>query len=448
MTKPTLLLLFLGALFCAAEIHAQTISASVGGIASTPTKVTPGSVFWNPATIGKCNGTQMETNLTLVGGWVIYDRDGIDPNTNLAYKSSDMSAVAPNPFISVSSPLGTKDFRFGYATYFPAGVMASYDPNGAQRYSLIEGLVIPWQNQFTVAYRPNDHWSIAMSGMYSLGFFKSDLDIDLESFMANIMNSDDIPKENSALTARAKIPMQTANAFSGAIGVYYSPSYQWSFGLSFFSPVEYTFKGRLHLQTPKAVGNLSAGLRALGVEDTIDAEVVSKSTIPPFLQMGASYQPYGYYTIELFGRYTFASLFPSISVELRDSALSAVKSYSRPGKDLKDDYLVGVLNSFSLWQRWTLGLNTTYTSNSVRDDYLSSTLMDFDTLLVGPFAQYQWSRKLKIGAEYAHSFMFDRTAKNTQASNAIPNSAFRPISTDGTYRAAADRFGLMVKYAF
>ncbi len=112
--------------------------------------------------------------------------------------------------------------------------MAEFDPGGSQRYNLIDGMVVPWYHQATIAYRPNSEWSIAISGIYALGFFKTSLAIDLESLMSKITNSEDMPKENPALTAQARIPLTTASGFGGAIGVYYSPFLSvgfWTFGL-------------------------------------------------------------------------------------------------------------------------------------------------------------------------------------------------------------------------
>lgn len=447
---PLILFIFLGWIGAYGDrvILAQGLSVSVGGISQTPTKVGPAGVFWNPAVIGFNSGTQIESNFTMIGGWLIYDRAGTDPNTGHSYKSSDLSALAPTPFVAMNSHLGTQDFRFGYATYFPAGVMASFDPNGSQRFNLIEGMVVPWYHQFTVAYRPSSEWSIAISGIYSLGFFKSSLAIDLENLMSKIAKSDDLPKEHQALSAQARIPLTTAHAFGGAIGIYYTPCYQWSFGASIFSPLHFEFEGPLYVDIPQTISRLSSGLRALGVEDTIESSGVSKSAIPMIIQAGIRYQPFGYYTAEIFGRYIFSSLDPSVSFEMKKTPLTAIKDYARLGQKLDDSYVLGAVQSFSLWQRWTLGLNTTYSSSSVRKDILSTSLADFNTLMIGTFAQYQFSERLRFGLEYSHSFMFDQTAEGTEKVSESSSTIFKKTSSDGVYRASADRLGIMVKYAF
>lgn len=434
--------------FLAELAWGQSVSSNIGGLSATPTKLGPGSVFWNPATLGMLSGTQIETNLALAGGWMIYDRSGIDPNTQKPFDSADMSVFAPIPFISLSSDLGTSRLRLGMATYFPGGSMANFSPDGPQRFSLIEGYMVPWHNQITVAYKLSSDWTIALSGIYSVGFFKVNLAIDLEGLMASVLDSADFLREHPGLTARAEIPHSVSHSFGGALGIYYSPDYQVAMGFSIYSPIEYTFKNKVNLRMPSTVGTLGSSLRALGVEEQIESQVVAETHLPLIVQAGVSYQPYGYFTSELFGRYVFASMYKSTSTEIKKSPIAMMANYKRDGRDLRDTYTLGSVNSFSLWQNWTLGLSTIYSTNSVRDELLAISLADFDTLTVGPFVQWRFSKNLKLGAEYSHSFMFDRVAVGTEAADPSQSSQFRPVNSDGSYRAAADRFGIMVKYAF
>jgi len=79
---------------------------------------------------------------------------------------------------------------------------------------------------------------------------------------------------------------------------------------------------------------------------------------------------------------------------------------------------------------------------------LSLSHIDFDSFLTGVFAGYQWNRKLSLAGEYAHTFMFERSAVNTTSTNLSTSDFFVPVSTDGSYRASMDRFGVTIKYAF
>ncbi len=429
-------------------LKAEAVTSTIGGLSMTPTKVSPGAVFWNPATIGLVSGTQIDTNITLTGGYMVYDRAGQNPQTNAGFDSAKMTAFAPNPFVSISSPLGTKNWRFGYSTYFPGGALASFDASGSQRFALVEGYTVPWHHQFTAAYKINPEWTIALSGIYSVGFFKVNLAIDLEGLMSNVFNLGDSLREHPALTARAEIPHSVTHAFGGAVGVYYSPIYQLSFGLSVFSPVSYTFENELDLQMPDTIRTIGSSLRALGIEENIKSAVKVETHLPMFLQAGVLYRPYGYFMSELFGRYSFSSMFDSTSAKITRSSIAMMQNYGRPGRPYQDTFLVGSVNSFSLWQRWTLGLNTTYSSSAVANNLMSVSIADFDSLLVGSFLQYKYSERLLMGLEYAHSFMFDRTASQTEFADKHAISIFRPVNSDGAYRAAADRLGFLLKYAF
>jgi long-subunit fatty acid transport protein len=265
--------------------------------------------------------------------------------------------------------------------------------------------------------------------------------------MESVLKYDQIPRENTVLEAKARIPLSTAHGLGAALGVYYTPSYQWGFGLAVFSPVFYNFDTILHLDTPSTVSTLGTGLKALGVDETVDMRINVRAIMPPVLQFGVSYQPYGYWQMEYFGRYAFSSLWRSLEIKVLDSSIEQAKSYVKPGHQLTDQFLAGTVQSFHLWQRWKLGVNFTYAASPVQDYQMAVSLADFDVLLSGAFLQYNWSRRWIFGIEYAHSFMLTRTASGT-LQGAGTNALFPPASSDGTYRASSDRFGVMFNYAF
>jgi long-subunit fatty acid transport protein len=440
---------FLLGLLCLRQTaFCQSTSSVIGGLSATPTHPSPAGSAWNPALIGACPGNQFETNLSLLGGWLIYDRRGVDPNTNLPYKSSSMSSVAPNPYFSISSPLGLEKFRFAWSSYFPSGAMANFDDRGAQRYELISGYMIPWHNQFTIAYRPNPTWSFAASGIFSTAFFKTELDVDLSHFVEGVLHSSEIPSEHPALASRANVPQTWSEGYGFALGILYWPTYQWSLGLSFFSPVTYEFEGNLDLNSPELISTMGSGLKGLGIDGVVSNRVKAKSTLPAFLQLGVRFQPFGYWTGEYFGRYTFSSWNRSLSISVQNSSVKALRNFEMPGKELNDTVLMGTVQTFSLWQRWNLGAIANYYMNGTDDQSLSLSRVDFDSLLTGTFVQYNWNHRLTLGAEYSHTFMFQRSSQNAGGNVDVENQYFRLTKADADYRASMDRLGVTLKYAF
>lgn len=384
-----------------------------------------------------------------MGGWMIYDRAGRDPNTQQGYPSSSASGLAPSPFFAISSPLTTEALRFGYATYFPTGAVADFDEQGSQRYELISGYMVPWYHQFTVAYRPSDDLSIGVSGIYSASFFKSELDVDLAHFANQGLNINSTPSENPSLAWRAKIPLSTAHAIGAGLGILWWPTFQWSMGVSVYSPMSYTFSGPLNFNTQGSMTQKLTALRALGVDDSIRNEIEAKTGTPWIIQGGFRYQPFGYWTMEYFGRYAFSSFNKSLSLRFRNSSVQGLKNLYIPGKSQEDTYLISTVQTFSLWQRWVLGLTTSFYKNGIRDELLSLTRADFDSLTLGSFVQYRMTEDLKMGIEYSHSLMFDRQASGTEANNENDtNLFFHAPHSDGGYRASLDRLGVMVRYAF
>jgi len=428
------------------SLQAQTIGAIVGGISASPTSVSPSSMFWNPAIIGAVNSNQFESNLTLLGGWLIYDRQGTDPNTGAGFGSSAAFGLAPNLFLAAVSPLGTENFRFAYGTYLPSGLMADFDEEGSQHYDLINGMLIPWHHQFTAAWKATPELTLAVSGIGSIAFFRTELDVDMGNLMRTVLNSKDIPSEHPALEGRAKVPLAWTPGFGAAAGIYWRPSYQISAGFSIFSPITYSFSGKLKLRTPEMASLVGAGLPALGIDDTIENGIEANSSLPAFAQMGVRYQPFGYWIQEYFGRYTISSLERSLSIQVKESPIQELQNLNIDGEPLNDSFLLATTQTFPLWQRLTPGLYFSYYKNSAKERYLAVSRVDFDSLMAGTFVKYQWGRSLQLGLEYAHTFIFERSPSETMKSHT--SRFFESPPSAGNYRAGFDRAGLTVKYAF
>ncbi len=390
----------------------------------------------------------MEANIGLLGGWLIYDREGSNPNTKRPYDSVSTTVLAPSPVLGVSSPLGTDDFGFGYTTYFPGGAWADYDEQGSQRYDIISGLLLPWHHQLTLAYRPHSSLSLAASGIVSVGFFETELDVDVSRFISKILDRQEIPAEHDALTSRAHIPRSTTHGYGYALGIYYSPNFQWSTGLSFFSPISYQFNNSLSLSSPSIKSTLGPSLTALGMGESMESRAVTKLSLPAFIQAGIRYQPFGYWNGEYFFRYIFSSMEDAVSLSIRESTLNALEGQQFVGTKIDDSYTVGMVQSLSLWKTLTFGLTTHFNRNGVRDHLLSPSRVDFDSLLAGAYGKWNWTPSFILGLEYSHTFMFEREGANTGPSLTTESELFQPASTSGKYRAALDRLGVSIKYVF
>lgn len=434
--------------FAFKAIHAQGMSSTVGGLKASPTNSGTASVFWNPATIGPIRSTQIETNIALTGGWLIYDRSGTDPQSGREFDSATTSAMAPNPYFSIATPLGSKHVKFGYATYFPAGSWGKFNSEGAQRYDLIEGMFIPWTHQFTLAIQPNEEWSVAAAFIYSLGIFKADLDIDLGNVFAEVLDSDVSTAENPAVSSRIHIPTTIAHSFGGSVGTLYRPSIQWSFGASAFLPMKYNFNQKIDLERPSVFNSMNTTARALGFEEHNEIQSTVVFETPPIFAVGLRYQPYGYWSGDYFARYIASSLSRFVSVNFKSSSIETINGKSLRGAERKDSYLIGTSQSFSVSNKWLAGFHSSYHWNGVSDNMLATTRLDLNTLNLGVYSHYQWSKRLRLGGEYLHSFMFERNVVNTENDGFSDIGLSASPDTNGRYRAAADRLGVSLQYAF
>lgn len=426
--------------------YGQSINTSLGGILSSPTEETLSSLIWNPAIIGTLKGTQIESNLALVGGHLNYERSGLDPNTDQNYSPSLLKLQAPNPFLGLSSDFGTSSFFASYSTYFPTGIKANFEEEGSQRYDVVQGLFLPWNHQLTLAYQINDEWIVGAGAIVSVAFYQSAIDIDLSPLLGQVLEIQNLPRESPALTSRVNFDLSTAMDATYTFGALYRPNEKWSFGASFFGPLEYHFYQSLDLETPPLVAALGAAPAALGLEEVIQNLAKTKRSVPAYLQSGLSYRPVSWFKSSLFGRYVFSSFARFTEVEVIESNLQVLRDLKIESTTPRDSYLISTTQKFSVTTKTNLGLNLSYYSNSVANQDLATSRIDFDSILVGAFTTYQWTKRFRIGAEYNHAFMISRQAVSSEKKNVSP--LLYSASTNGTYEAALDRFALSINYVF
>lgn len=174
-------LLPLGLVAAAAVLAPSTAHASgylaarFGSDYGTPAMANPYAIYFNPAAMGGTTGTQLTGDLSLLIRHASYTRpaSALSPNaskpTDANYAASNTGTSKLNnliglPFLGVTSDLGTKNFRAGYAFYIPFGGQASWDKrdglnsslpgavDGPQRWHNISGIIVAAYNTFAASY--------------------------------------------------------------------------------------------------------------------------------------------------------------------------------------------------------------------------------------------------------------------------------------------------------
>ncbi|MGA0162989.1 MAG: OmpP1/FadL family transporter [Bdellovibrionota bacterium] len=431
------------------QLEAQSISSSLGGISASPTRASASGLPWNPASLGFIDGTQIEGNINLIGGWLNYDRAGVNPNTGQTYDASLTKVISPTGFFSLGTDFGTRNFRFGYATYFPSGSMVNYPEQGSQRYDIISGIFVPWHHQFSFAYTPSENWAFAISGIYSVGFLSAKLDVDLGSTLSQLFGeSTDIPKESEVLSSRATIPMKTAHTGTVAFGLLYRPNIKWSLGASFYLPTSYWFNQKLELQMPSLISAMTAAPKSLGLTQPLNNQARIHSQLPAYLNLGVRYQAYGYWMGEYFGRYTFGSKNQFNSIYIDSSPIEKLEGTEIRGPKGQDSFLIGSLQTFMFWPSFHFGILGSFAKNEVADQHVSTSRIDFDAIMLGLFMKYRFRSGLRLGLEYAHSFLFDRNIQTAASPVTESFNFFQKPDAAGLYQASIDRVGVSLSYDF
>jgi long-subunit fatty acid transport protein len=427
-------------------VAAASLSSSVGGILSSPVRSSARNIFWNPASIGPIDKTEFELQLSLIGGWMIYDRAGQHPYTGDAYPSSSTRMIAGAPFLAWASPLGSERFRFAFSSYFPGGAMGQFPEDGAQRYDFISGLFLPWYNQAALAYQINDEWSVGISGIGSVAFIQLEQDVDLSPFLSEFLDEENLIREHPAMSSRASIPFSHAFGFGGSLGVLYRPHVQWSFGLSVLTPITYSFSTQMTNRAPSVAEAFGPAKAALGMSDSIENRIRVTQSTPWMLQAGMRHQFVGYWTADVFARYGFTSATNFSSVEFTDSSLIPLRGQKKVGSKARDEWMIGTLQSFHFSRRTSFAGRFEFHSNETPPNRMAITRSSFDQLNLGVAAHYRMGSRSTLGAEFAHSFMLSRRVENTLSDSEL--KLFQPPHSDGHYRSGVSRLGVSFRYEF
>lgn len=434
------------ALLWSFSTEAASFSSQVGGVLSSPARTSSRNVFWNPASIGPLESSEIEAQVSLIGGWMIYDREGRHPYTNENYPSSSTRMIAGAPFFTAASSLGSDKFRFGFASFFPGGAMGEFPEDGAQRYDFISGLFLPWHNQFTVAYRVNDKLFLGASATASLAFIKLEQEVDLSPYLSEFLDEENLIREHPAMSSRASIPFSHAFGFGGSVGLLFRPDVQWSFGLSVISPIHYSFNTEMTNKPPSIAEAFGPAKAALGMSESISHRIRVDQSTPWIIQGGIRYQPFGYLTTDLLGRYGFTSATEYASVRFTDSSLIPLRNQEIKGSRPNDEWMLGNLTSFSFSRRTSFATRFEFHKNETPSNRMAITRSSFDQIVLGASARTKIGQRTTLGAEFSHSFMLPRNIENTLSDSDL--KLFQPPHSDGRYRSGVSRLGVSITHAF
>jgi long-chain fatty acid transport protein len=428
--------------------------ARFGGDQGSPALANPYAVYYNPAAMGGTQRTSLTLDVTGILRSASYDRptlvdigkvrspEDIASNTGRA----SLSNFIPLPYFSVTSNLGTKSFRIGYAAYVPFGGTSKWDQtsnfptvpggiDGPQRWHSIHGSLLAINNTVAASY------TFQTIGL-SLGASVSGIYHKAQSLRArNLVGNDD-----TSIEGRSLVDAKGFNV-GMAFGLYWEDQHLWVTDL----------RGK---QVPRLRMGLSytsqpgfGTTRMSGTLDTAFAggkpaskEVDVLQDYPDIVRAGVAYRVLP--SLDIRGDFEFVrwSTFKSQCVVMR-GANCDVNDDGSSGKDAAGNEVV-VVNVFRRMQDsagFRLGANWEFrrgtelfgggmvTTSAISKQYIDAGLID-STRIYGTLGiRHQFSDHFTFGISYNHIYFVPVTTTESKASTFIGASA-NP-DANGTYKS-------------
>lgn len=254
----------------------------------------PSAIAFNPAGLIQLEGTHLYNGVTAITSSTKFKGSGYSAHT-------EFRMFFP-PFMYATSDLGTRDFRFGLGLFSPFGIGGRKWPtDGVIKYLSVENSTATGAVNPTVAYRLFPNLSIAAGISYMMARIEAESRI----------NQSAVGSQDGTLEMTAQ-----GGGWGYNLGIFFTPSSQWSFGIAYRSSIKIDYDGKVVLS------NIAPALQPLFGGSRFRSGISSKCTFPDQLGLGIAYRPLEKWTISVEAeRYGWSSFRESeIEVERKVSA--------------------------------------------------------------------------------------------------------------------------------
>ncbi len=413
---------FLSQSALASGYHFGTQSVSSQGTAnsSAAEAADPSTLFYNPAGLTKLEGTQISANVNLVAPSVKYSEawgkypsganisasPDMKGQAQTSGKISDSLVVAPHLFASHKL---NDQVALGVGMYVPFGSGTEYDENSVLRYNLNELGLKSIAIQPTVAYKFNDHHSVA------LGLVAQNTSARLRQY-ANF----------GPFAGRDGVADGYAKVKGDDWGFGYNLAWLWDIndsarvGVNYRSKIKHNLEGTANWElVGPAFANpaLKAGVRGAGYVAEEDASV--KITTPESLSVHGMYKidpkwnVFGDVTWTRHSRFNQAELVYANKKRVAGvggAPTTSDKTILTP--NWRDTYKVAVGASYQITDPLQLRFGMAYDQSPVKSaEYRMSTLPDNNRIWFSFGGKYDINKNHSINAAYSYLHIQSAEAK-------------------------------------
>ncbi|MEE2752165.1 MAG: outer membrane protein transport protein [Myxococcota bacterium] len=275
------------------------------------------AMYHNPAALIRLDRPQFMLDVAGVQQWVQFDRKAVPGNgplddfgypTDITYDTVTNNAPPyAIPHIAVSHNFGLPNTVFAFGLYPPYAPDLAYDPDGPQRYSLIDTMVIQTIVGPSIAHRFKDWITVGGGVSWNTLIAEQELKVSLpfhSTQALDVLDSEWVPEPNEDPANDLAFSFRAVDkaAFGWNMGLLLEPpESSWAIGAMVQAPVSFNSKGEMkadfsgHTLYTEGLLDREVIMNAT----TEDEDVTLNITMPLILKAGVLFRPTDRSEIEL-----------------------------------------------------------------------------------------------------------------------------------------------------
>ncbi|MFT5679307.1 MAG: long-chain fatty acid transport protein [Myxococcota bacterium] len=391
--------------------------------------------YYNPAGLIRLDETQVFVNVSMVSQKVDFTRIDYDSSGNIDYTYDPVEnedPAMPIPMMGFSSRFGLENTVFAFGLYTPSAPTLGYPEEGAQRYSLIDSLILKGSLGPSVAHRFND-WLTVGAGVAAT-FVSADYALTLTTCGdTNVCGGTEAaPAGDPTYDVDIVLAMTDPVRFDWNMGLLVEPTDTLAIGFSMNPPMNVSGSGSIVADFGEDHYLVTNDL--LTESSFSDDQVTVLQTLPWIFRLGAAVSPNDRMQIELAGVYetwgnTEETVVTDVQLEMGLNAESTLLALAGDAEIpesvvVEDDIILplGFSNTWSIRLGGDFALTDTitarggvgYETSAVPPETQSVASVDGNKIILGLGGTITLLDRMDLDLGFAQSRLQARSIKNSE----------------------------------
>lgn len=411
--KKTLLTLLTATLFSGSvwaggyQVLLQSNRSTAMGNIGVGLRPDPSSINFNPGALALMRGNGVQVGANLIYSNIAYQPFG----SNEVYRTDNPTGT-PFHLFAAFGPADSR-LKFGLGVYTPYGSSVVWEDEWEGRFNLTQLSLQAIFIQPTISFALNEQLSIGAGFIYSIGGVNLQRDLDVP-FTDGTYSS-------AELDGRA-------SGYGYNLGIYYTPSRQFSLGIN--------YRSRVNMEVTEGTANFTAPAAAYA-SGTLpqSTSFTAQLPLPSYLTIGAGFHPNESLTLGVDISRAGWSAYESLTFNYADPV--AGQTTTAEARNYESSYTFKFGAEYQAVSMLSIRAGAYYDQSPVQEGYLTPETPDSDA--IGLTA----GLGLNLGERFAAdlSFLFINRMQRD-------NTSVLENGLSGTYKAQAVIPGLSLTYKF